>query len=295
MNIPKGLKKGDTIGIVAPSGPLEKETLLKGEQFLINQGFNVVIAPSCFEKRGYLAGTCDRRRAEDLMMMFADDEIKAILCMRGGYGSNRLMPYLKAFDFSKYKKPFIGFSDITYLHIFLNQQHDLMTFHGPMIYDLIREDEATNTHFFDLLAGNYCFDIKEVPYYGKTLTSASGELIGGNLSIICSTLGTPYEINTKGKILFIEEVNEPVYVIDRLMMQLELSGKLEDANGIILGDFNVFDKDKTNIFLKKMFKSYSKPVAYNIPSGHCLPNYMIPCGARVELNPDLNYITFDVK
>ncbi len=285
MIIPSGLKKGDTIGIVAPSGPLELETLLKGEAFLISQGYRVLIAPSCFEKHGYLAGTSDYNRAQDLMMMFANDEVKAVLCMRGGYGSNRMMPYIKDFKFSNYKKPFIGFSDVTYLHIFLNQNHNLMTFHGPMIFDLIREDEQTNTHFFEVLGGNYRFNMNEVPYYSKGLGSVTGELVGGNLSIMCSTLGTPYEIDTKGKILFIEEVNEPVYVIDRLMMQLELSGKLDDAAGIVLGDFNVFDKEKTRVFLKKMFKSYQKPVAYNIPSGHCLPNYVLPLGAMVELEP----------
>ncbi len=289
---PLGIQKGETIGIVAVSGPLDEKTLLMGEALLKAHGYEVVIAPSCFEKRGYLAGTSDKRRAEDLMSLFKDPDIKAVLCMRGGYGCNRIMPYLSQFDFSKYPKLFIGFSDVTYLHIYLNQHCGLMTFHGPMIHDLISEDEATNTHFFEMISGNYCFNMKEVPYFNESLQMAEGELVGGNLSIMCSTLGTPYEIQTKGKILFIEEVNEPVYVVDRLLMQLKYSGKLDEANGIILGDFNVFDKEKTKKLLKKTFRAYKKPVAYNIPSGHCLPNYMLPLGSMTRLEPKANQLLF---
>ena len=285
MIVPKPLKKGDTIGIVAPSGPLEAKVLLLGEQFLIESGYRVVIAPSCFEKQGYLAGASDEQRAQDLMMLFADADIDAILCMRGGYGSNRLLPYIKDFNFSEYPKIFIGFSDITYLHIFLNQKHQLMTFHGPMISDLIRRNDETNQHFFEVLSGNYLIKMTNLNYYNEQHQPVEGEIVGGNLSIICSTLATPYEINTKGKILFIEEVNEPVYVIDRLLMQLKLSHKLDDAAGIILGDFNVFDKEKTEKLLRQMFKLSPIPVAFFIPTGHCLPHYILPLGAPAILNP----------
>ena len=238
---PKPLKMGGKIAIVAPAGPLEAETVFKGEEVLKEMGFDVIITPSCFERKGYLAGLSDRQRAEDIMMMFADDEVDAILCMRGGYGCNRIIPYFKNFKFENYPKPFIGYSDITYLHLFFNQYHHLITYHGPMLKDLLLKNETTTNHFLETIMGETTFDMIDVPYYNQTVCPASGILVGGNLTIICSTLGTPYEIDTRGKILFIEEVNEPVYAVDRLLMQLKFSGKLNDAAGIILGDFNVYD------------------------------------------------------
>ena len=288
---PKPLKRGGTIAIVAPSGPLEAETVFKGEELLKEMGFDVIIAPSCFEKKGYLAGLSDRQRAEDIMMMFADEEVDAILCMRGGYGCNRIIPYLEHFKFEKYPKPFIGYSDITYLHIFFNQFHQLMTYHGPMLKDLLTKNQTTTQHFLETIMGEMSFDMIDVPYYNRNLCPASGILVGGNLTIICSTLGTPYEIDTCGKILFIEEVNEPVYAIDRLLMQLKYSGKLDDAVGIILGDFNVYDKKETDKLLRRTFRSYNKPIAYNIPSGHCKPIITLPLGSFVTLNPSNNSLS----
>ena len=288
---PKPLRRGGTIAIVAPSGPLEAETVFKGEELLKEMGFDVIIAPSCFEKKGYLAGLSDRQRAEDIMMMFADEEVDAVLCMRGGYGCNRIIPYLEHFKFEKYPKPFIGYSDITYLHIFLNQFHQLITYHGPMLKDLLTKNQTTTQHFLETIMGEMSFDMIDVPYYNRNLCPASGILVGGNLTIICSTLGTPYEIDTCGKILFIEEVNEPVYAIDRLLMQLKYSGKLDDAAGIILGDFNVYDKKETDKLLRRTFRFYNKPVAYNIPSGHCKPIITLPLGSFVTLNPSNNSLS----
>ena len=282
---PKPLKMGGKIAIVAPAGPLEAETVFKGEEVLKEMGFDVIITPSCFERKGYLAGLSDRQRAEDIMMMFADDEVDAILCMRGGYGCNRIIPYFKNFKFENYPKPFIGYSDITYLHLFFNQYHHLITYHGPMLKDLLLKNETTTNHFLETIMGETTFDMIDVPYYNQTVCPASGILVGGNLTIICSTLGTPYEIDTRGKILFIEEVNEPVYAVDRLLMQLKFSGKLNDAAGIILGDFNVYDKKERTL------TSCHKPIDYNIPSGHCNPLITLPLGAYVTLNPQTNSLS----
>ena len=288
---PKPLKMGGKIAIVAPAGPLEAETVFKGEEVLKEMGFDVIITPSCFERKGYLAGLSDRQRAEDIMMMFADDEVDAILCMRGGYGCNRIIPYFKNFKFENYPKPFIGYSVITYLHLFFNQYHHLITYHGPMLKDLLLKNETTTNHFLETIMGETTFDMIDVPYYNQTVCPASGILVGGNLTIICSTLGTPYEIDTRGKILFIEEVNEPVYAVDRLLMQLKFSGKLNDAAGIILGDFNVYDKKETDKLLKRTLTSCHKPIAYNIPSGHCNPLITLPLGAYVTLNPQTNSLS----
>lgn len=282
---PKALLPGGRIGIVAPAGPLEAETVFKGEATLKKMGFEVVIAPSCFERKEYLAGMSDRRRAEDIMMMFADDEIDAIVCMRGGYGCNRTLPYFKNFKFSKYPKPFIGYSDITYLHIYFNQCHNLITYHGPMLKDFMLGNEVTLQSAQDVVMKQQSLHLTDVSFYDENKSPVEGILTGGNLTIICSTLGTPYEIETKGKILFIEEVNEPVYAIDRLLTQLQFSKKLEDAAGIIIGDFNVFDKNASAKLLKKMLKNLNKPVAFGIQSGHCTPLLTLPLGACVHLNP----------
>ena len=290
---PIPLEPGGTIGIVAPAGPLDADTLYKGEDFLKSLGYNVIIAPSCFEGSGYLAGKSDYQRAEDIMTMFSDDEVDAVFSMRGGYGCNRAVPYFRDFKFSKYPKPFIGYSDITYLHIYLNQKHNLITYHGPMIKDLLEEDETTIGHVFNTIMGNTEFDIVDVPYFDEKLPSISGELVGGNLSIICSTLGTPYEIDTRDKILFIEEVNEEVYAVDRMLMQLLYAGKLHEAKGVIFGDFNVYEREANDALLKKLLTPLKKPIAYNIPSGHCRPLITLPLGAQVTLIPVENKILFE--
>lgn len=283
---PKPLRPGGKIGIVAPAGPLEAETVFKGESILKEMGFDVIIAPSCFERKGYLAGMSDRQRAEDIMMMFADDEIDAILCMRGGYGCGRIVPYFKDFKFSKYPKPLIGYSDVTYLHLYFNQFHQLITYHGPMLKDIMLKNEMTLQSAKDVLMENKSIVLEDISYYDENKPSASGTLVGGNLTLICSTLGTPYEIDTKDKILFIEEVNEPVYAIDRMLTQLNYSGKLQEVAGIMVGDFNVFDKKASAKLLKKMLKGLGVPVAYGIQSGHCNPLLTLPLGAEVCLNPN---------
>ena len=292
---PKPLKKGGTIAIVAPAGPLDSDIIFQGEELLQRMGFEVIVTPSCFERINYLAGHSDRERAEDIMMMFADDGVDAILCMRGGYGSARIVPYFKDFKFENYPKPFIGYSDVTYLHLFFNQSHQRMTYHGPMIKDLLLNDELTTCHCLETIMGETTFDIIDVPYYNETLRPVSGTLVGGNLTMICTTLGTPYEIETRGKILFIEEVDEPTYSVDRLLTQLSQSGKLEEAEGIILGDFNVHDKEETQQLLERTFKDYKKPVAHHIPSGHCRPMITLPMGAEATLIPHLNRIAIRGK
>ena len=293
---PKPLPPGGTIAIVAPAGPMDSEILFEAEELLQGMGYEVLIAPSCFERNanGYLAGESDYERAQDIMMAFAEDSVDAIISMRGGYGCNRLLPYFRDFKFSKYPKPFVGYSDITYMHIYLNQHHHLLTYHGPMLRDLLREDEVTNTHFFNSITDSIGFDIVDVPFFDEEMEGVEGTLIGGNLSIICSTLGTPYEIDTKDKILFMEEVNEALYSIDRMIMQLMYAGKLHDCKGIILGDFNVADREANDALLNKMLSPLKKPIAYHIPSGHCSPLFTLPMGAAVTLNPGDQSILFDV-
>ena len=267
------------IGIVALAGPMDAETLLEGEALLQRLGFNVLIAPSCFERDRYLAGTSDEERALDLQMLFADEEIGAILNMRGGYGSNRLMPYLKNFDFSRYPKPFIGYSDITYIHLFLNQTHRMKTYHGPMIKDLLTEHPQTLYGFFQTALAEKKLVLSDVSYLNPSQMPLLGQSIGGNLTVVASTLGTAQEIDTRGRILFLEEVGEAPYSVDRLLMQLIYSGKIHDCVGLVLGDFAGEDQAGVWETIRRILLPTQKTIAYGISAGHSVPNVTIPLAA----------------
>ena len=287
---PVPFDKRKKIGIVALAGPMDTGNLLKGEDYLKGLGFDVLVAPSCFERHGYLAGLSDMDRAMDLMMMFADEEVGAILNMRGGYGSNRIIPFLKGFNFAKYPKPFIGYSDITYIHLYLNQTHHLITYHGPMLKDLATGDATTTQGFLNAALQGEAVKMEHVKFYDHCLKEATGLTIGGNLSLVVSTLGTPFEVQTKGRVLFLEEINEEPYQIDRLLMQLHFAGKLSDCCGIILGDFKGQDKKEIALTLKRILKPFGIPIAYDIPAGHTIPNLTIPLGKTCRLIPEFGRI-----
>ena len=288
---PLPFTKNKKIGIVALAGPMDSDIVLKGEDYLQSLGYDVLIAPSCFERNRYFAGNSDEDRALDLKMLFAEDEVGAILNMRGGYGSNRLMPYIYDFNFAKYPKPFIGYSDVTYMHIYLNQKHNLITYHGPMIKDLLENEKMTIDGFTKTALNGEPLILKGVSYLVKE-GEASGRTVGGNLSIVCSTLGTMNEIDTSGKILFLEEINEEPYVIDRLLMQLIYAGKIYDCAGIILGDFSGADKNEIMKTIEDVLLRTGKVIAKNIPAGHTSPNLTIPLGAMCVLDVDSGSIVF---
>ena len=281
---PPPFTSGKKIGIVALAGPLDQRLLLRGEDYLKQLGFDVLIAPSCFKQLGYLAGENDAERALDLKMLFVDDEIGAIINMRGGYGSNRIMPYLKDFNFAKYPKPFIGYSDITYIHIYLNQQHQLITYHGPMVKDLLKNVQLTTASFINTCLNGDVLTLDHISFLGNKKQQITGRTVGGNLSIIASTIGTPYEIDTKGKILFLEEVNEANYSLDRLLMQLSYAGKLDECAGIILGDFNGAHRQSLLATVKQVLLPTKKAIAYNVAAGHTSPNISIPLGAQCRFD-----------
>ncbi|MCL1949837.1 MAG: LD-carboxypeptidase [Turicibacter sp.] len=292
--LPKPVPPKGTIGIVAPAGPEnDLSHLTKMAAFFQSLGFGVKIAGSCYEKcADYLAGNSDAQRANDVMAMFADEGVDAILCMRGGYGSNRLIPYFEGFDFARHPKPFIGYSDITYLHIYFNQQHGLLTYHGPMVRELLKGNDLTVTSFLGALAGKNDFILHHIPFYGPKTKLATGTLVGGNLTMVCTTLGTNCEIDTAGKVLFLEEVDEPPYSVDRLLSHLYNAGKLQVAAGIILGDFNVEDRPATCLLLRKMLEPLGIPIAHSVDSGHCQPLLTLPLGSQACLNPSGGQIIF---
>ncbi|MEH6996041.1 LD-carboxypeptidase [Neobacillus drentensis] len=289
---PNRLHKGDTVGVIAPASPPNQKNLQSGIEFLKGLGLRVKLGKSVEKIYGYLAGS-DQERLEDLHAMFFDSEVKAIFCACGGYGTARIAANIDYQLIKANPKIFWGYSDITFLHTAIRQETGLITFHGPMLgSDIGKED----THPLSKEGFQQLFEIMDVSYTEhfsplETLVEGvgSGELIGGNLSLIVSTLGTPYEIDTKGKLLFIEDVNEEPRSVDRMLNQLKMAGKLDDLNGIIIGDFcDCTSKKELSLTLEDVITHYvlsaNKPALKGFLMGHCNPHVSIPLGVQAVLN-----------
>lgn len=294
---PKALKLGDTVGIVAPSSPVSENDVNLAKHQLENLGFNVKLAPSCFAKYGHLAGEPELR-ANDLNNMFSDKKIDGIICLRGGYGASRLLDKVDFQLIRKNPKVFVGYSDITVLHIAMNQISNLVTFHGPMAASDIASglDKFSKKEFLRAIIDKRPMDnICNPPGIGVERIvggKATGAIIGGNLALITAAMGTPYEIDTKGKILFLEEIGETPEKVERMLAQLALAGKLEEANGIVLGDWNDCEAEnpKKSLSLMNVFKDvispYKKPTIYNLKAGHCTPKVTLPFGLSTYIDAD---------
>lgn len=284
----KKLKFGDTIGVICPASGDEKEKITSKIELLKSLGFNVKIGEHVYDKYGYLAGK-DIDRAFDINSAFQDPSIDAIMCYRGGYGTMRMLPYVNFNLLKSNPKIFIGYSDITTLLNHVYRKNNLITFHGPMANSELKDDTLKSL-LDTLMNGDKPFSIKnpdntQLKSYGSK--SVSGIIVGGNLSLICATIGTPYEINFKDKILFIEEISEEPYSIDRMLCQLTLSNKLQQCAGFILGQFKDCSNGKElslECVLDHYIFSLNKPVIYNFMCGHNTPNLTLPIGAKATLD-----------
>jgi len=306
---PAPIEPGDTIMFIAPAGDLNEKRMALAKQRLEDMGFITKQADDLFRKHGYLAGT-DERRAEELMQAFTDPQVDAIFPGTGGYGTTRILDRLDYKTIRKNPKMLIGFSDITGLHIAINQKAGLMTFHSPNPqYGLGSEGNFTDfsaTYFWrailkssyydkdgNRLPEGWTYEYPEDVPAPQTLApgKARGRLIGGNFSLVAPTMGTPYEIDTRGKILFLEDVGEAPYRIDRYLSNLRLAGKFDDLNGVILGKFTRTEKedeDPSAFGIRTVFEQYfadlGVPVIYDFPAGHHRFNATLPIGAMVELD-----------
>ena len=310
MIIPRALNIGDTIAFCAPAAPLDTTRMILAKNRLIEMGFYVVQSESLFRRWGYLAGS-DSLRADELMVFFRNPTIKAIFPGTGGYGSTRILDQLDYTIIRSNPKIFIGFSDITGLHIALNQIANLVTFHTPNpMYGLGSKgglEPMAETYFWSLLKGND--EIYQIPFdlYGDSLRveviasgKAQGCLVGGNLSLVCATMGSPYEIQTNGKLLFMEDIGEAPYRIDRYLRELKLAGKLDAVAGVILGRFTRRKEeppDKPGDFtmdevLDQYFKNLNVPVIKNFPAGHVRSNISLPLGVLAELDTEQGVLRF---
>jgi muramoyltetrapeptide carboxypeptidase len=297
---PRVLKKGSMIRAVAPaSSDLDHPyALSNGLVRLRKLGFRVTLGDCVRKLRtlGYLSGT-DHERAEEMNEAFRDDGVDAVFCVTGGYGTPRLLPYLD-YDMIKSKpKIFLGYSDITALHIALNRKSDMVTFHGPMIMSDFGSEMTKFTEKWLLRAVTNAEPLGEItnPIDGPLIKTihdgkAAGKLIGGNISLMAATLGTPYELDTKDKLLFIEEVDDPPYLIDRNLTHLWLANKLQDAAGIIVGEI-VRSKPKESEtsrtiwdVLEDRIGSTGKPAIYGLCCGHGTQHVTLPVGVEAKLD-----------
>lgn len=300
---PQRLKKGDTIGLLAASSPVAEGKVRLAAEAVRRLGFKVVVGESCISKYGFLAGT-DDLRAKDINQMFADKDINGIFNIRGGYGSQRLLDMLD-YDLIKTNvKVFAGYSDTTALHIVFNQLCGFITYHSPMpSTELCKEglDDYTRYWFNKSLFDNTPLGKVQNPRDEQIIIlnggRAEGNITGGNLSMMVASIGTPYEIDTDGKIIFIEEIGEEPYRIDRMLLQMKYAGKFRNCVGIVLGAFTDCkpefpDRSLTLIQVFQEILPGNKPAIYNFRCGHCLPTATIPLGARVSLNVDSKEVTF---
>ena len=313
MKRPKPLKCGDKIALIAPCGPVKQDRIEASVKSIKDLDFKTVIkiagfveyadvlSEACewYDKNYYcdmiLSGKSDKSKADEVNRMFKDKNIKGIFAMRGGYGASRILPMLDYDLIKANPKVFVGYSDVTALHIAFNQKCGFITFHGPMASTELYKgvDEYTINSFKKNIFSSEPLGIIKNPNGEnlKTLVkgNAEGILTGGNLSLLVSSIGTKYEINTKGKILFIEEVGEEPYRIDRMLLQLKQSGKIKDAVGIVLGQFTKCDpcEPEKSLTLEEIFNdlicSENKPVLYNVSCGHSVPTMTLPMGAKARI------------
>lgn len=294
--MPSPLKKGDTIGIAAPSSPFDKNQFRHGVALLKKAGFEVYHREDIFSQERYLAGS-DRRRAEELTELFLKRKVKAILFARGGYGAQRVIPYLKPDLLKKHKKPLVGFSDITPLLAFLRQRIGMPTIYGPVVTQLgNKPTPRTLDTLMSLLTGE-----KPIPPInlgeGIVIREGKGEgpLIGGCLTLVTTSMGTPYELNMKGGIFFFEDTGEKVYALDRMLTQLKNAGKFNGVRGVLIGSLSLHEKEvySPEAMLRDVFDDFEGPVVANFPAGHTNDFVSLPLGVQVTLDTAGHKLVFE--
>lgn len=287
--IPPYLKKGDTIGLTAPAGFMASKNFRQCAETLQHWGFKVLQGTTPGHQFHYFSGT-DEERLADLQYMLDTPEVKAILCVRGGYGTGRIIDRLNFRKFKANPKWIIGFSDVTVLHSHIFSNFRIATMHAPMAA-AFNNGQWDNPYVQSLKhaltgkKGNYKVPAKP----GSSRGTASGILVGGNLTLLTHLIGTKSELATKNKILFIEDVGEYIYSVDRMLIQMERSGKLEDLAGLVIGSFSdmkdtaiPFGRPIQEVIIDRI-KQYGYPVAFGFPVGHERGNFALKVGVEYEL------------
>ena len=284
---PPRLNPGDLIGVVSPAGPVDKSEMKPDLDLLISSGFKFRAAPHLYDRHDYLAGD-DEDRLSDLHAMFLDREIRAIFCARGGYGSLRLLDKIDYDLIREHPKIIVGYSDITALLMAIYDKTGLITFHGPMVRGLSSVSVNSLKSLLLILSSEQ--PVSFSPMEGNPLISgrAEGPLMGGNLSLICHLIGTPFFPSLDGCILIIEDRGEPLYRIDRMLTHLALAGQIKGLAGLIGGDFvDCGNKSAIEGLLHTLASDLKIPLITGFPSGHGLKNLALPLGMPAHLDTDL--------
>jgi muramoyltetrapeptide carboxypeptidase len=296
VKIPASLYPGAAVALVAPASAVPEAALLRALDFVRSLGLEAVVYPSCYfsNRDGYFAAR-DAQRAKDLSDAFADPNIRGVWCIRGGYGCHRILPLLDKELFRRNPKWFGGYSDVTALHQFFSQECGLETYHCPMPSTEPHADPFTvawlKKALFGDLFGELTFPEGQRP---QTLVpgKATGRLCGGNLSLAAASLGTPWEIDTRGKILFLEDIHEKTYRVDSMLTQLRNAGKFRDCTGILLGAWTDCQPEypEKTLLLPEIFEQLivpaGKPVLMDVPCGHVLPTLSLPMGRMISMDAE---------
>jgi muramoyltetrapeptide carboxypeptidase len=289
---PKRLKTGDTIGIVAPAGPFDRELFEQGIAVIQSMGFATKTDPRIFSRQGYLAGA-DASRAAQFNAMMADTGVKAVMSARGGYGSLRMLEALDYKSIGSNAKAFIGFSDITALHRAMFIRSSMVTFHGPMVTTLPLSDGQSRLSWYRALTEPFAppFDLS----CARVLKSGSAEgvLAGGNLATLCHLTGTSLSTGFRGQILLLEDIGEAPYRIDRMLTQMKMAGLFAGLAGLVLGSFeDCGSNDEIDALVLERFADMSIPVVAGVCAGHGRCNWTVPLGLMARLDTTAGELRF---
>jgi muramoyltetrapeptide carboxypeptidase len=292
---PPVLKKGDSIGIIAPAGPIAPEIIACGTSLLQGFGLDVSYCVDIIESNNYLAGS-DERRLKEFHKLWADPGIKAIIAARGGFGTSRIIEHLDYDLIARNPKILIGFSDLTILFNAIFQKTGLITFHGPMLSTLLRDD-TNSSEIFNQLSRPGLEDIRPRPLEILRDGRAEGFLLGGNLTCFQHLTGTPFMPESQGAILFIEDINEPAYQVDRTLTHLKMVGLLDRFSGIIIGQFLNSDlqpQGDCDLIWQRVLELTADniPVWANFPVGHGKENRLLPIGIRARMDSSAGVLHF---
>jgi muramoyltetrapeptide carboxypeptidase len=290
LTYPPALQPGDCIGLIAPASPVKCEALVEGAAALEVLGFRVHYTPRIFDAERYLAGS-DAARAEELHAMFANPDVKAIFCGRGGYGSQRLIPHLEPDLIMAHPKLFLGYSDVTSLLLYFYQHCGLVTLHGPAVAGDITRDLAPEVQrqLMGLVTGNAA--AMQLPPGDLTVVrpgEAAGRLIGGCLSLFVCAIGTPFQPETRDTILFLEDRGERYYAIDRMLTYLKLAGVFEGVCGVVFGEIEPVAADRDRPYgvvevIADVLGDLDVPVLYGLQAGHCPQALTLPFGTQAAI------------